>query len=127
MCEARRLVLQCIGVCHLQVTAAHSKRDTSKACPGRSTHLQCSSIKLSDAPEVASSTGEVSRHRCMHCGAAAAGLFQFQARGAWQVQARDASTGCWHRHALHMHMLPTLVLWSWHLSRALVSMGAIWW
>ncbi len=30
-------------------------------------HLQCSSIKLREAPPVARSTGEVSRNKCMHC------------------------------------------------------------
>ncbi len=62
------------------------------------TDLQCSSIRLSEAPEVASSTGEVSRHRCMHCGARQqqAGCVSSQ-QGALAGPLQHASTGCWRR------------------------------
>ncbi len=63
--------------------ALHARQRHAKAAV---TDLQCSSIRLSEAPEVASSTGEVSPHRCMHWGGnSSSGPVSAHGKGPWQV------------------------------------------
>ena len=79
------------GTGHRQALPADKRHTRAEV-----TDLQCSSIRLSEAPEVASSSGEVSRHRCMHC----RGQQQQEALAGPHNMAgppRHASTGCWRR------------------------------
>ncbi len=119
--------------------ALHARQRHAKAAV---TDLQCSSIRLSEAPEVASSTGEVSRHRCMHYGGnSSRGPVPAHGNRPWQfycgmLACKWCDAVCIVKHtrpapskalSLGQHTVRTLVLLSWHCSSALISMGAIWW
>ena len=105
----------------------------------RQAHLQCSSIELREAPPVASSTGEVSRNRCRHCGVDTAhdevsrppgktvGGCRCNSPAAQRICAGPQHLHTGWRWLQHAARQLTLLLLSWQASSALLRMGAIWW
>jgi hypothetical protein len=85
-------------------TEAQAERHAQAAV----TDLQCSSMRDSEAPDVVRSTGEVSRHRCMHCGGRQqqGGLCQLMARGR-------SAAACKHYRQPHTpHIKQSPITWS---------------